>query len=324
MLAERRSIKLAGVEVGRTPLVVPSFSSKGFPDVRKIIETLKEVISGCLLISAYDLHYKLISSDLSFGELVFLDSGGYECTKDKELSDLGYVDHVPQGWSQDNHRAVLDGWKVVPPTVAVSYDHPQERLPIAEQIKRATKLFEGRNVVKELLIKPESKTHTRIQIDSVIANVHHLADFDIIGFTEKELGYSLFKRMEHIARVRGALTKLGLHTPIHIFGSLDTISTPHYFLAGADIFDGLTWLRYAYWNGQAIYTHDFASLQIGSRINDELVPARIWFNNYYQLQNLELDMRRFIAERDFGAFKYHGDLLKRSHQEMLAQEDGGS
>ncbi len=88
MLPERRSIRLQGTEVGRTPLIVPSFSSKGFPEVKKIIETLKELISGCLLISAYDIHYEHVSGDVSFAELIFLDSGGYECAKDKELSNL--------------------------------------------------------------------------------------------------------------------------------------------------------------------------------------------------------------------------------------------
>lgn len=37
MLAQRRALKLHGREIERTPLLVPSFSSKGFPDVRNII-----------------------------------------------------------------------------------------------------------------------------------------------------------------------------------------------------------------------------------------------------------------------------------------------
>ena len=40
--------------------------------------------------------------------------------------------------------------------------------------------------------------------------------------------------------------------PIHVWGGLDPISTPLYFFAGADIFDGVSWLRYAYYNGVAI------------------------------------------------------------------------
>ncbi len=49
--------------------------------------------------------------------------------------------------------------------------------------------------------------------------------------------------MQNIAKLRKALDKAGLNIPLHVFGSLDTVTTPLYFLAGADIFDGLTWLR---------------------------------------------------------------------------------
>lgn len=322
MLADRRSICLEGTEVSRTPLVVPSFSSKGFPQVAKIIDTLREVITGCVLISAYDLFYKAVRADVNFAELIFLDSGGYECSKDRELSDLGYTEHIPKDWSSAKHVSVLDKWAAISPTVMVSYDHPKERIPLRDQIARAEATFKGRKVVKELLIKPETDDQTRIKVDSVVANIDQLAAFDIIGFTEKELGYSLFTKMLSLARIRSALTEAKLNVPIHIFGSLDTLSTPHYFLAGADIFDGLTWLRYAYHAGHAIYQHDFAALVAGSRINDELVPARVWFHNYYQLQNLELSMRRFVAEQDFHAFEFHRELLERSHGEMLAQLSG--
>ena len=75
MLAARRAIKLLGHEIERTPLLVPSFSSKGFPQVQKIIEYSSELIDGVTLISAYDLHHNKVSRDLSFPSLLFLDSG---------------------------------------------------------------------------------------------------------------------------------------------------------------------------------------------------------------------------------------------------------
>ena len=55
--------------------------------------------------------------------------------------------------------------------------------------------------------------------------------------------------MKNIAQIRRALDGVGLDTPLHVFGSLDTVTTPMYFMAGADIFDGLTWLRFAFYNG---------------------------------------------------------------------------
>ena len=43
-----------GVQVARTPLLLPSFSSKGFPDVKKILKFSEELVDSEMLISAYD------------------------------------------------------------------------------------------------------------------------------------------------------------------------------------------------------------------------------------------------------------------------------
>ena len=93
MLAKRRAIQRDGVPVERTPLLVPSFSSKGFPDVAKIIKTTEEVIEGATLVSAYDMHYERINPPFDFASLIFLDSGGYEASKDTDLSELGDYEH---------------------------------------------------------------------------------------------------------------------------------------------------------------------------------------------------------------------------------------
>jgi hypothetical protein len=87
-LAARRSISLNQQEVDRTPLLVPSFSSKGFPDISKILSVNSELISGPVLVSAYDLHYANIQPPFDFASLIFLDSGGYEAAKDYQFSDL--------------------------------------------------------------------------------------------------------------------------------------------------------------------------------------------------------------------------------------------
>jgi hypothetical protein len=254
MLAKRRALRLGGAEVERTPLLVPSFSSKGFPEVQKIIKTTEEVIEGVTLISAYDLHYKLIKPPFDFASLIFLDSGGYEASKDAELSDFGEREHKSLTWNQKMHEEVLASWKPSAPSVLISYDHPNERLTVRRQIERAKRMARSRtDVLREILLKPETKGQTLLNIGSVLSNVRALSEFDVIGVTEKEIGNSILSRMENIAKLRMALDKVGLDTPIHIFGSLDTITTPMYFLAGADIFDGLTWLRFAFHNGYTMY-----------------------------------------------------------------------
>jgi hypothetical protein len=120
--------------------------------------------------------------------------------------------------------------------------------------------------------------------------------------------------MKNIARLRIALTKAGLNTPIHVFGSLDPLSTPLYFVAGADIFDGLTWLRFGYCDGRSLYRQNFGALTLGVNTKAHMIDARCWFSNYYYLKDLELEMRRFLKDHNFAAFKYHSGIIEQSFQ----------
>ena len=139
MLAKRRSLNLNGQQIERTPLLVPSFSSKGFPEVASIIEYCSELIDNVMLVSAYDLHYEKIKPPFDFASLIFLDSGGYEASKDAKLSDYGDKEHFPKEWSRDFYEAQINAWNTGPNTtsVIVSYDHPKERLEVRAQIDRA-------------------------------------------------------------------------------------------------------------------------------------------------------------------------------------------
>lgn len=323
MLAQRRALKLNGKEIERTPLLVPSFSSKGFPDVSKIISYSSEIIEGPTLISAYDLHYDKISPPFDFASLLFLDSGGYEASKDAELSDFGERDHVPKEWTSEMHEAQLAKWKPSVPSVIICYDHPKSRLPLKDQITRARAMAPGRvELMREILLKPETEAQTLLQLDNIIAALHGLAEFDIIGVTEKEIGNSILARMQNIARLRNALHKAGIEIPIHVFGSLDTVTTPLYFLAGADVFDGLTWLRFAFHDGQTLYKQNYGALHLGVKTRAHVIDGRCWNNNYYYINKLELQMRRFLNEGDFNSFKFHAEHF-RAALESVKEAVGG-
>ncbi len=318
MLAKRRALKLNDREVERTPLLIPSFSSKGFPDVDNIVKYSSELIDGVTLVSAYDLHCGKISPPFDFASLIFLDSGGYEASKDTELSDFGDKEHVPKPWSQAMHEAQLADWKPSVPSVLISYDHPKERLPIKAQIERAKAMAPGREgFLREILLKPEKTGQAHLQMPEIIKNVRSLADFDVVGVTEKEVGNSIFDRMKNIAELRRALDRAGLETPIHVFGSLDTVTTPMYFLAGADIFDGLTWLRFAFHEGQTIYKHNYGALKFGVATKAHVIDARCWNDNYYYMRDMELEMRRYLNGNDFSVFRYHGDLFRTALQSVV-------
>ena len=145
----------------------------------------------------------------------------------------------------------------------------------------------------------------------------------MIGITEKEVGNSVLARMVSIAKLRKRLNEVGLQgTPIHVFGSLDTISTPLYFLSGADIFDGLTWLRYAYRKGLTIYRHNYSTLDLSLSTKVHLADGKCWFENYYYLQSLRDEMCRFLLHGDFECFSFHSELFRTAY-ESLQERLGG-
>jgi hypothetical protein len=134
MLASRRFLRIGNAPSIRTPLLLPSFSSKGFPNVAKILQTMEEYISEEVLVSAYDVHYGHITPPFDFASAIFLDSGGYEASKETELSDTYEANYSGNGWSFEQHQRVLSEWKSNAPTVCVSYDHPSQRIPTKDQI----------------------------------------------------------------------------------------------------------------------------------------------------------------------------------------------
>jgi len=321
MLAKKRGIYRGGDVVIRTPLLLPSFSSKGFPEVQNILATTSEAIDGEILVSAYDVHHKHIAPPFDFAEAIFLDSGGYEASQDVELSEIKHQLYKPAAWTIEHYQEVIQSWQSSRPTVFVSYDHPDERVSVPDQISRAEKtLPSGDHRYSEILFKPNNKKSDETDVSAIVANIHRLAQFDVLGVTEKEIGSSLQARMISIARIRKALDDAGLDKkPIHIFGSLDTISTPLYFIAGADIFDGLTWLRFAYHEGMTIYRQNYAALALGSQIKSDLVDARCFFANYQYMKEMQLDMRRYLTTKSFDSFRHHAKLFERAYHDVVGE-----
>jgi hypothetical protein len=171
--------------------------------------------------------------------------------------------------------------------------------------------------MREMLIKPETTGQGLIQIKSLLKHAKKLGDFDVIGVTEKEIGNSVLTRMQNIASLRRALDKEHINVPIHVFGSLDTVTTPLYFLAGADIFDGLTWLRFAFHEGQTLYKQNYGALELGISTRAHVIDGLCWNRNYYYIKQLELQMRRFLSAHDFASFQYHGDKFRAALESVL-------
>jgi hypothetical protein len=298
----------------RTPMLVPSFSSKSGATRQGQVEVdrLGEVVTSPVLISAYDLFYEMVQLP-SFAATVFIDSGGYEALKDVEAARSGDKTAIEEHpWTEENYRTVLTGLRFRQPFVAVSFDHPNEPLSLPEQIVRAERLFPVRtDLVKEFLIKPEP-TEDYVDSDTIIGQIRRLADFPIIGLTDKELGSTMMERLVCVGRVRQAFQKLGIETPIHIFGSLDPLTAPLYFLAGADVFDGLAWLRYGFSGGRAIYPQNFEAVELDLHQRPDGGRLAMWYKNYFALVSLEDEMKRFLKADDFSCFGPNSDVLRNA------------
>jgi len=252
-----------------------------------------------MLISAYDLyHSHLKRPRRSIANITFVDSGGYETSDYQDLSAVFAQEVKPRAWSEQKLKQIYDAWPDYVPAVFVSYD---KRGSVAGQVRRASALLRGYpQQLHAFLVKPKTQSERWVSIDDILGNLDVIGRFSILGVTEKELGGSMIERMENIARLRLGLDDASLRqTVIHIFGGLDPITVPLYFLAGAEIFDGLTWLRFGFHDGAALYRQNSAVRRFGVHYTDDQVKLLTLRQNLIQLSGLTMQLRRFLTDLDF-------------------------
>lgn len=154
-------------------------------------------------------------------------------------------------------------------------------------------------IIRELLIKPETRDSRRVNTRSFFEHIDEVANFDILGFTEKELGSSILDRMINIAKIRQQLEEHHIEIPLHIFGSLDTLTTPLYYISGADIFDGLSWLRFVFDEGATHYINTYGPEKFGIHENIDGIWIRSVYQNYSYLGRLKIDLEHFQSTGEF-------------------------
>src|SRR5579872_5237128 len=150
MLARQSKLRHPSGAVLQTPLLLPSFSSKGFAvdsegrsEIRDPFKLATEVITEAYLVSAYDIHYQQLPAPSEFSavpEMIFVDSGGYEVEYRHDLSTVYRHAVSAREWDEAKHQAVLDAWPEHLPAVFVNYDSPGVRRPLADQVSCAMKL----------------------------------------------------------------------------------------------------------------------------------------------------------------------------------------
>ncbi len=257
------------------PFLVPAFSSKGFDfhtkgrgkkkseysEVAYELAEFGQYPAGSVLVSAYDLHFghfkapdlpKNRSEDyLRNASLVFLDSGGYELSSDFDLTESRKYEYRPKdGFTERDYRKILAesrNLKLQLPLIISNFDFGTIRKPLSEQIASARLIFrENPDAISDFILKPWTKDSKMVDPERLSeSDIKTLRGFDIIGVTEKDLGKNLFDRIKAIASLRYKLDSVGIDAPIHIWGGLDPISTPLFFFAGAQIFDGISWLLFS-------------------------------------------------------------------------------
>jgi hypothetical protein len=328
----------SGIEL-QTPLLVSSFSSKGFrffeersklkSEVVELVKQAAEYLSETVLLSAYDLKYYFPSASKLrdfrfFPHVVFIDSGGYETIDDYDFSESYKHPIIKNEWNTALHKEVIDLWPEYYPAIIVSYDNGNERRhSLIQQIDRANKFFsQYPNHLNDFLIKP-GKKGDKLNIREIIENVSLLKKFNIIGLTEKELGESIVERMHNIKKIRMAMDQVNNLAPLHIFGNLDPLTSALYFIAGAEIFDGLTWLRFAFFEGKSVYLQNFDALKNRIHEKDYLNYRASLYENLIYMRNLQSEMKSFVKEfndkpddKAFDSFRFVAKDILNAYKAM--------
>ena len=235
-------------------------------------------------------------------------------------SDLGepYEEtREPYEWTLELYGRMVESLDAELKAALVSFD---VHGPYEEQISAAQEFFaDHRRFVRTFMLKPPGAgSYRQNQIKRLVPHAEELRFFDVIGITEKELGNTIVNRLKTIVELADTLDEAGVEAPIHVFGGLDPLYTPLYFAAGAEIFDGLTWLRYGYHDGMGVYRQ---SLPLIKRQFDKRLPSAaldVQADNLDAIRELSRELKVFNDQNEDWKVLRHGDLLKPAHDALLS------
>lgn len=295
-----------------TPNYIPSFSSRDDRYLKdRINALLPEIPQQVILISAYDYHNLKMDGHItsqyikeSFNDkLLFLDSGGYEL----QFSDS-------DDWTPLRYKQIIEE---LHPSFFVGYD----RIPSYDNLSDTCSLIgESVNFIKDyprgrvLLIHFSLKNNPQKEISSFANTLQEHSDyFDILGIPEREIGANVIQRAKFISCLRNELDKRGIVKPIHIFGCSDPVSMVLFVLSGADFFDGLGWIKYAF-DLDNLRTCEKSQLPFlkcdciacnnvnWNNVSLEEYEYRLLIHNLYAYDNFFFDLREAIIHNETAKF----------------------
>ena len=192
---------------------------------------------------------------------------------------------------------------------------------LTEQISAAQTLFYRHGYfLKDFIVKPVGEDRF-VNVDEIIRHIQKFRAFDILGITEKDLGRNPMEKLKGLAKLRLAMDREDVRIPIHIWGGLDPLLTPLYFFAGAEIFDGLSWLRYAYLEGAAMYRDSYSILLGGIESPLDHARAQTISHNLEVLRALDTSFRDFVIQKatNFEMFKNRSEVMEKAYRALVTQ-----
>jgi hypothetical protein len=320
-----------------TPLLVPSLSSKGFgpvdigggevPAPAGMLQLFGgESFYEALLVSAYDIAFDQVLAPSSFKkgfakspyaipQFLIIDSGWYEATLGSDQGEPYEERRESRPWSIAQYRELIDTFDDDLRAALVSFD---AHGPYEEQIAAAQAFFaDYQRFVSVFMLKPpgEGEYHQQ-KIKQLVPVADRLKAFDIIGVTEKELGNTIINRLKTLAELSETFEQADVTAPIHVFGGLEPLFTPLYFAAGAEIFDGLSWQRYGYHDGLAVYRTALPLIkrQFDKRLPYTLLDAQA--DNLDALRQLSRELKIFHDQHEDWNVLRTAEFLKPAHDAL--------
>ena len=286
--------QIRNVEVN-TPLLAPSFSSAGFPNIGDVYHAVKHHLYGVCLVSALDIASGRIPQNIAEEiNLVILDSGTYESNQNSS-SDEAQSSYANCNWSRDWYQQIASRCDPASNQILVNYDVPG---PLKDQIRWAQEDFScAPHAAKDLLVKPET-LNSQINIARLITYTQTMHKFDMIGLTARESGTSLLRRCRAIVTLRNALRGAGLEIPIHVFGAITPAEVLTYFFCGADVFDGLNWLRLSFRYDIPVPVEQLAFREYSAGVADNELRMTEWVANLNLLYRLQEALHLYTTSRD--------------------------
>jgi len=283
-------------------------------------DTFVRGIDEAILVSAFDIHHNLIADAAAFTSgfrdspytaprLLIIDSGWYEKGVGPASGQWYHEVDDAQPFSREEYEDLLDALDANVNALIVTWDDDAESSYV-DQIAAGQRFFADRpRFGSVMLLKPEGRRlhHDFARLSQ--ADAARMRPFDVVGVTEKDLGNRILTRLATLADLRARLDDASIPAPIHVFGGLDPLYTPLYYVAGGEIFDGLSWLRYSFRDGMSVY-RDAAPLLDGNlEMPLPVAVGRAQLENLDALVELARELKVF--------FHSGGDFAKLRRRELI-------